>query len=198
MLKTWIASLDPSKGNALLLTTNTEVSIAPKLHRKKDDGPAKSLPKANGSISTKPSINEGLKTSTTPVDTVSEVLRVLPIRLVQDIMLPEPSGSELLALVSPKILAQLNPTCEMNKFYHGGFTKLNAPPDPTSAPSSSSTLPEPAARVLNPGAHEESGVEKETASGVGDIFIGASERIPSGHIAYSVLPEGLKEWDLIR
>ncbi|KAH9485161.1 Peroxisome biosynthesis protein PAS1 [Psilocybe cubensis] len=191
-----VTGLDPIKGNALLLTTNTEVSIAPKLHKKKNDDIVKSFHQPNGIVGSKPVKNEDSRSSTTPLDTVFE-LRVLPIRLVHNVMLPEPSVPELLALVSPKVLNQLNSACELNKFYQGSFTRVNTPPDPTFS-SSPSALPEPVARVLNPGTHEEPGLGNETASDAGDIFIGASEQVPNGHIVFPVLPEGLKEWSLIR
>ncbi|PPQ77199.1 hypothetical protein CVT25_011045 [Psilocybe cyanescens] len=187
-----VTSLDPSRGNALLLTTNTEVSIAPKLHRKKDIVTTNPSLKENGTLSTIHSINDDSKMPTTPVDTDYEVLRVLPFRLVQSTTFPEISGPELLALVSPKTLAQLKPVHATNTFYHGVFTKLIAPSD-LSASSSPSTPPsKPAARVLNPGTHEEPHVEKEATSSIGDLFIGISEQIPCGHIAYYALPEGTR------
>lgn len=195
-----IASLDPPKGNALLLTTNTEVSIAPKLHRKKDIPSSKPLVNGNSAVSTKPAVNGGPKKESSVPNVASETLRVLPARLAQAVNHPEHNGSELLVLVSPKILSKLLPPKfdhTSNTFYQGAFTQLTPPSDPSSSTTPAPPV-EPSVKVLNAGGREDSGEKVQKTSQDGGIFVGASESVPYGHIVFSALPDGLNEWDLLK
>ncbi|KJA20005.1 hypothetical protein HYPSUDRAFT_204070 [Hypholoma sublateritium FD-334 SS-4] len=194
-----VTGLDPAKGNALLLTTNTEVSIAPKLHRNRE-APSTNPPiNGHAAVSPKPTIN-GTATAAAPsatTKTASEILRVIPSRLVSGSTYPEHSGLELLAFVSPRTLDQLEPLLADRTpswFHHAAFKKLAAPHDP-SASSSDVPAPEPTTRVLNAAAREDPVPAKLVP---GDIYIGTSKEIPSGHIVFSALPDGLEEWDLVR
>lgn len=197
-----LASLDPApKTNVLLLTTNTEVSIAPKPHKSKESAPSKPLVNGhqtpNGKI-----VTDDEKASSASQIVASQVLRVLPSRLMPNLKFPEHNGSELLAFVSTRALTQLlgsessDGSPNFDYFYQGNFTRLAPPPDPSS--SSSHPPPEPSTRILNPGAKGESDTSSKVQPGFGDIYIGSSEQIPGGHIVYFALPEGLEEWDLVR
>ena len=194
-----IAGLDPSKGNALLLTTNTEVSIAPKLHRSREAPSDKPLVNGHAAVRASPAIN-GNAAAAAPTPTVkatSEILRVIPSRLVSGLTYPDHTGLELLAFVSPRTLDQLEPLLANRTtawFHHAAFKKLAAPHDP-SAPSTDAPTPEPTTRVLNAAAREEPVPGKLTP---GDIYIGTSKEIPVGHIVFSALPDGVAEWDLVR
>lgn len=201
------ASIDPpSKGNALLLTTNTEVSIAPKLHRSRDK--VSSKPFINGHVTTTASVNANEKPAVdgdvkSPLNSLSEVLRVLPARLVAGFKFFEHDGPELLAAVSSRTMTSLQPTHPksnsqvVGSFYRGTFKILIAPSDPSS--SSLAPAAEPSAKVLNPGTHTNStSALDKTPLNPNDIFIGTAENIPQGHIVFYALPDGLEEWDLVR
>ena len=193
------AGLDPSKGNALLLTTNTEVSIAPKLHRSREASSAKPSVNGHAAVSPSPAINGNAAAAapTPTTKTTSEILRVIPSRLVSGSTYPDYSGLELLAFVSPRTLDQLEPlpaNRTTSWFHHAAFKKLAAPHDP-SAPSTDAPAPEPTTRVLNAAAREEPVPVKSIP---GDIYIGTSKEIPVGHIVFSALPDGAAEWDLVR
>lgn len=130
---------------------------------------------------------------------VSEVLRVLPARLVQNADCPDPNGSELLVFVSPRILSKLLPAkvdYARNTFYAGKFTKLRPPSDPSSS-AEPAPLVEPTAKILNAGTREDS-AQVQKASQDDTIFVGGSEHVPYGHIVFSAFPDGLHEWDLLR
>ncbi|KAF9482195.1 AAA-domain-containing protein [Pholiota conissans] len=203
-----VTNLDPStKGNALLLTTNTEVSIAPKLHKNRDTTTAKPLVNGmNGhaSSSTKPSANGVPKPfpQPTPLPNIAnEILRILPSKVVPSLTLryPDHNGTELLAFISPRTLAKLQTTPSeqtSNWFRHANFKKLSAPNDPSSS-SAPAPTPEPTARVLNSSTREEGDSSSSATSNPGDIYLGVSEDIPYAHIVYSALPDGLVEWDLV-
>ena len=204
MLNELTASLDPPKGNALLLTTNTEVSIAPKLHRNRDTPLSKR--NVNGKVETAlpPVVDDVSKPSSNSLTaaTVSVILRVLPSRLVPSPDFPEHNGVALLAFVHPKTLAQLgfessrvDPAIVL--FSQGTYKMLTSPPNPSSSSAKSPPLAEPPVRVLNsatPGDATSSGV----STGPGELFIGTSDNIPVGHVAFIAMPEGLEEWDLVR
>ncbi|KAF8160874.1 P-loop containing nucleoside triphosphate hydrolase protein [Crassisporium funariophilum] len=199
-----VISLDPtSKNNALLLTTNTEVSIAPKLHR---NGAPSSKPTTNGHVApaTNPALNGAPTSPPASSNKISRVLRVLPRRLLPNLHFPNHTGSELLAYVSPVTFTQLqgedSPGADTldNSFRHSEFKRLTSPTDPAT-PSSSSPPPDPpAARILNPGAPVDADSGVSASSNSQDVFIGTSGGIVAGHIVYMVFPDGIEEWDLVR
>ncbi|KIM45052.1 hypothetical protein M413DRAFT_441700 [Hebeloma cylindrosporum] len=197
-----VTSLDPPKGNALLLTTNTEVSIAPKLHRNRDTP----LPKrsVNGKVepTLSPAVNgvsKPLSNSKTP-ETGSAILRVLPSRLVPYSDFPEHNGVGLLAFLHPKALAQLGSEglradSTIALFSQGTYKRLTSPPNPSSS-ANSPPLAEPSVRVLNSATRGDA-ASTAVSTGPGDLFIGISDNIPLGHLVFIALPEGLEEWDLV-
>ncbi|KDR75275.1 hypothetical protein GALMADRAFT_226942 [Galerina marginata CBS 339.88] len=199
-----VTSLDPpSKGNALLLTTNTEVSIAPKLHKREDSTLPKPLLNDHREPSTIPLVNGVSDAKLTSSKVAFEVLRVLPSRLVPSPRYPEHNGSELLACVSPSTLALLRGSNSpifgytTTSFFQGTFVKLASPPDPSSLSSSSPPPAEPSTRVFSAATRDDPDSNGKKTSNPDDIFIGLLEQIPYGHIVYLALPDGLKEWDLV-
>ncbi|KAF5386195.1 hypothetical protein D9615_002287 [Tricholomella constricta] len=195
-----VVSVDPSsKGNALLLTTNTEVSIAPKLHRSerrseisgsKTKSTAQDVPAATSS---------GGKHSQ---KLASQVLRALPHRISHG-ALPEYSGSELVAYVSLSTFAQLhvagNTKEENNPIlcFKSTFKRLLPPPDPSSSSSGPSPPPAPHTRIIKPGA-----ADKEPPSDTGNsaadvIFVGPLNGLPEGHIVFPAAPGNVEDWDLL-
>ncbi|KAF5321496.1 hypothetical protein D9619_001501 [Psilocybe cf. subviscida] len=200
-----VTNIDPpAKGDAVLITTNTECSIAPKLHKARD-APRNKTNTLNGTASTggKAPTNGVAASSSNavvPASIVNSViLRVLPSRL-----LPSAShnGPELLAFLSPNALSELEgpktQSATPKKFSPATFKKLRPPHDPASS-STPAPPPEASARVLNSSARNESDSKLAPITpGAGDVYVGPSEEVPSGHIVYSALPDGVEEWDLIR
>ncbi|KAF7298025.1 putative peroxisomal biogenesis AAA ATPase pex1 [Mycena chlorophos] len=187
-----VVSLVPeSKGNALLLTTNTEVSISPKLHGKKASTSASAPKPVNGIAHPTPTPAPEPKP---PIST--ERLRVIRPELA-NLPFSEHSGPELLALVPPKTFALLYPDIDATEdAYHRVLIKRLSPPtDPlANTSSSSSSAPAPAPKVLKAGGSSEPAIPDEDPA---EMFVKGAEGVPDGHI---VLPpvKGIDEWDLIR
>ncbi|KAJ3508041.1 hypothetical protein NLJ89_g5972 [Agrocybe chaxingu] len=195
-------SIDPpTKANALLLTTNTEVSIAPKLHQNKPSTSKKALVNGHPTSITKSTLNGVANVSLPPSASKVEVesLRVLPSWLFPS--LPESNGPELLAFVSPKTHAQLRYSAtskgppRSDTFFCGTLKAAPSPVDPSS-PSTPPVL-EPTARILN-AASSATAANGITSTRSGEVYVGISEDVPSGHIVLSALPENIKEWDIVR
>ncbi|KAG5645414.1 hypothetical protein DXG03_006238 [Asterophora parasitica] len=193
-----VVSLDPtSKGHALLLTTNTEVSIAPKLHRS-DRRADTSGPKSKSATQDAPATTPERK----PQKSNSQVLRVLPHR-VSPVAPLEYSGSELVAYVSPSTFKQIHvsrhPTEKAISIrcYESTYKRLSPPPDPSSSASGPSPPPAPATRIIKPGAadKEPSNDAENTSADV--IFVGALHGLPEGHIVFPAVPRNVEDWDLL-
>nr|GAT57894.1 likely peroxisomal biogenesis AAA ATPase pex1 [Mycena chlorophos] len=186
-----VVSLVPeSKGNALLLTTNTEVSISPKLHGKKASTSAPAPKPVNGIAHPTPTPASDPKP---PISTGR--LRVIRPELA-NLPFSEYSGPELLALVPPETFTLLHPDVDATEdTYHRVLVKRLSPPtDPVANTSSSSGAPAPAPKVLKAGGSSEPAISDEDPA---EIFVKGAEGVPDGHI---VLPpvKGIDEWDLIR
>ncbi len=182
-----VASLDPTnKGKALLLTTNTEVSIAPKLHSRKQLKPEK--PSAKSTTD-----DPKGKIQSPPPSVQPHCLRVIPSRI-----LTRPfavyTGSELLGFVSPATFAKLTrsfKSVENDTHVKAHAKRLPPPTDPSSSVTSGAT-PDPVPRVLKPGEKESTTVEP------GTVYLGRSESVPNGHIVLPTTVDDIEEWDLVR
>lgn len=197
-------NIDPqSKNHALLLNTNTEVSIAPKLHKsqpwkeskhgKNDESASARLPNSTEPIS-----------KTEPLTKVNpQILRVIPARFLPA-SLPEYTGLELLAYVCPRTFLKLHPELgaiqdATSIAYHKLVIKRLPPPVDPSAATASDSPSGPTTRVLNPGNAEK---DKQTPDGAGEadagiIHVAILEGVPESHLALPLLAEGLEEWDLV-
>lgn len=194
-----IVSLDPpSKNNALLLTTNTEVSIAPKL---------RSSQQTSSKKSTAP-------TSTTTNDPPkpklpSKTLRVIPPHVLPPQTFPLPTegytSADALAYVSQRTWAGLTNTpyplpqtaASDRQFYKTALAKLKPPPNPVES-DAAAPIPEPVAKILNAGGSEKvdekgDGKKKETS-----VWVGWADGVTESHVAFPVGVEGVGEWDLVR
>lgn len=181
-----VASLDPTnKGKALLLTTNTEVSIAPKLHSRQQLKPEKP--------STKSTTDDPKgKIQSPPPSVQPHCLRVIPSSI-----LTRPfavyTGSELLGFVSPATFAKL--TRSSNSVENDTHVKAHAkrlpPPTDPSFSATSNATPDPVPRVLKPGEKKSITVEP------GTIYLGQSEGVPNGHIVLPTTVDDIEEWDLV-
>ncbi|KAJ2931208.1 hypothetical protein H1R20_g5824, partial [Candolleomyces eurysporus] len=194
-----VTGLGPqTKGNALLLTTNTEVSIAPKLHQNKDA--PRSKPSAQRGEKQAPSTSQA-NPSEAPIQTsgVPRTLRVLPARFFHGVEFPDISGPEILSYVSVQTFQKRVAPDEQNvEFYRCQLRPLSPPADPSS-PSSGPAPPDTAPRSLNLGSGEKADETKQSASqNTRDILAGVHNDIPQHHIVFSALPEGVEEWDLVR
>ncbi|KAF6760183.1 peroxisome biogenesis factor 1 [Ephemerocybe angulata] len=193
-----VTGIDPAKGNALLLTTNTEVSIAPKLHK------STALLSGKDASNSKQRLNKPVPTGSTvserqaPNNSSSKTLRVLPARLVSTVAFPEPSGTEFLSFIAPNTFGDQPPatTGTKIKFRRGQLRRLSPPSDP----SSSEAAPQDTSpKSLNLGSSAgDKAEDKSGSTGGKDILIALHEDIPPHHIILSALPEGVEEWDLVR
>jgi len=193
-------SVRPSaKDDALLLTTNTEVSISPKLHKQQ-------LPlKSNGHSVSAKNPAENIQSTTKPEPTSkpgnSEVLRVLPSRFLQETSTTHLS-SELIAFVSIGTFAKLfGSTSDGGTCFQARFKRMQGPADPTST-QSSETNPNHVAHVFKAGSSakgkESEGIEDSGHLGSGEIYVGCSHNVIDHHIIFSALTEDIEEWDLVR
>lgn len=184
------------------MTTNTEVTIAPKLSRNKQissnqklngtsDSSAANVP-ASGIVSESPEL-------------ASQTLRVLPLRIVPPVLFPKSSGSELLAFVSPNTFSRLYPSRNEDRdswalqFWKTNIKCLTPPVDPSSPTLPTSVSPDLAIRPQNPGGGE-MGFDKINKTGTtnDDVFIGITKQLPANHVVFLNLPDGVEEWDLLR
>ncbi|RXW21326.1 hypothetical protein EST38_g4540 [Candolleomyces aberdarensis] len=195
-----VTGLGPqTKGNALLLTTNTEVSIAPKLHQNKDA--PRSKPSTQRGEKQAPSASQA-KPSEAPIQTsgVPRTLRVLPARFFHGVEFPDISGPEILSYVSAQTFQKRVLPDEQNvEFYRCQLRPLLPPADPSS-PSSGPAPPDTTPRSLNLGSGEKADetTKQSTSQNIRDILAGVHNDIPPHHIVFSALPEGVEEWDLVR
>ncbi|KAJ3727064.1 P-loop containing nucleoside triphosphate hydrolase protein [Lentinula raphanica] len=183
-----IVSLEPSKNNALLLSTDTEVSISPKLH-------------ANRGADVKKSTVNGEATSSDVVvpksmpKNPSQILRVLPATLLPKSYTPH-SGPEVIGYVSASTLARIIPTtpdvAKHTICHKVSVIRLEPPINPEKPPAQTSeSVPE--AKVLNPGSQGKQ--EEETST---SVYIDGTDELINEHIVFPSLPTGVKHWDLIK
>lgn len=206
-----LVSLDPpskNKTNALLLTTNTEVSIAPKLRRGHSPSPDTQSPSKSQSNGLGASSSSAPKSKVKPY-----ILRVLPARVLVSLP-PITNYPEIIAYVSPQTLSQIIQPHSVsdgvdkpnkNKYHRFNMKRLTPPTDPLPLSSTSAPPPTPPTpRILNP--HTNGNVTskpKEQESNGGDIpiYIGILG-IPNSHIVFPSGVEGvgmhLEEWDLVK
>ncbi|KAF9495315.1 AAA-domain-containing protein [Pleurotus eryngii] len=186
-----VVSVDPStKGTAVLLTTNTEVSIAPKLH-KQIDGTARSQVSKDTKTSATPSQPSSAPSKTTKGS--SRITRVLPKRLLPHDAISKIdsySGDLRTAYVSWVTFVRLRT----------GLKRLQPPVDPSSKPSTSSAAPSPPPpTVLTAGGgQEEDKTSHDQAKQEPEVYIAWLSEIPDDHIVFRILEDDIEEWDLTR
>ncbi|GBE85761.1 Peroxisome biosynthesis protein [Sparassis crispa] len=214
-----VVYLEPStSGKALLLTTSTEVSIAPKLRRKAGASGSRGGPTAiNGSSgSTKVNgINGGIN-GVSKLKQGNDVphkdagkkrrqtrtLRVLPQRIFPP---SSPVDSEVaIAYVSRAVLASLDEepqAVKRVKSWRAVVRRVRPPADPTQeqAGHGPSALAAPAPRVLVPNADGVNGRPPSPAQNDEVVVVWSPEvTIPGGHIVFHGIVDGVDDWDLVR
>ncbi|EMD35794.1 hypothetical protein CERSUDRAFT_115742 [Gelatoporia subvermispora B] len=210
-----VVSFEPStKGKATLLTTNTEVSIAPKLRGKSNSRANKPLTNGvassgkvengNGPHESKSSA-EGERQSQAKIKRRSKLLRVLPARLVA-FVIPTTEQDTVTAFVSRDTLCALSEqstaTCSLRSCT-ALVQRLHPPADPTveTSPSSQSSGAVPVPRVLIPNGEQKGTSDtQEDASAKNEVILCWSPdvQVPDGHVVLQAAVDGAEDWDLVR
>lgn len=172
------------EGRGMLLGTDTEVSIAPKLRRTGKPG----------------STSNSLTTSRPKQSLPSQILRVIP----PFVLPPVPPSScshhrlEVLAYVSHRVYTELtrsSSTGTQGYFYRASIKRLKPPSDPLGLGNDSKS---PLPKFLSAGGGENKEAQGED-DGVKWVYIGPMEGIPEKHILF---PGGgiddVQNWDLVR
>ncbi|EGO02902.1 hypothetical protein SERLA73DRAFT_102940 [Serpula lacrymans var. lacrymans S7.3] len=204
-----VVSVDPpSKNNALLLTTNTEVSIAPKSRGSSSRQQKQSA--ANGHA-----LATSNQASTAKNDVLSEetkskfaiqVVRVLPARVLPPLSPPSSSytQSEPLAYVHPRTFATLTnsrfplPADSEDVFHKITYRRLPPPLDPTSSasnPTEPASSPALEPRLLKPG--DKSGSSPVEKVATDTLFVGWSKEVLYRHIVFPGGLQNVNDWDII-
>ncbi|KAG2343853.1 AAA-domain-containing protein [Suillus weaverae] len=211
-----IVSLDTS-ATAALLTTDTEVSIAPKSHRK-----SKTETKTETKTSSPTSLEHGT-VAPTQDSYPSEILRALPARLVN---LPEITAlrdAKMRAYIHPYTLSLLtktqyipfdpNPDPPRSGWWCAHARRLEPPKDPTDIinsgtgnnasikPSAKTEQEDADATILHPGSKRELGAKDDEGSGKDEweVWLGISDRVLETHVMFVGEMKGrVGDWDLVR
>ncbi|KAK7057474.1 putative peroxisomal biogenesis AAA ATPase pex1 [Favolaschia claudopus] len=192
-----VVSIQPEKGKASLLTTNTEVSIAPKLHASAASAKKRQV---NGS-NTLPPPDSSLAASNSQPQSHPQThlrLRVLPPRLL-GLCMPEHNGLQVLAYVSSTTFASLHPSSAIDQeetAYHKTLFKLLPPPlDPSeTSPTPSSPPQPPPTRVLQSGSSSNDAGASEL---IEELYVRPHPNVPDGHVVCCPVG-GITEWDVVR
>ncbi|KAG9310908.1 P-loop containing nucleoside triphosphate hydrolase protein [Chiua virens] len=198
-----VVSLAPSaKDNAALLTTDSEVSIAPKTHARR---------KAVGAVSSSISPDDAAKKDPADPSLPATVLRVLPHRLIDHFSPPHAryKRSETLAYIHPYIFTNLArspyPIKEDMKdlFLRFSYRLLEPPRNPLELRNDANAdaeKPEPATQVLHPGASSDPpAAEKGPSSAPAENFllVGWSDKVLESHVYFPYGLEGAGDWHWI-
>ncbi|KAG6889103.1 hypothetical protein C0995_003672 [Termitomyces sp. Mi166 len=192
-----VVNLDPSsRGSALLLTTNTEVSIAPKLHRanRRADTDAREEKTRSHDI---PAGAE----NQTKLKHISHTLRVLPHGITR-VALPDYPGPELVGYVSPITYQKLcHPTKDEGGdcIYCAKFTfkRLSPPSEPPSSSTSVPPPPPPVPRIIVPTTSGKDSSLIDNVQSEDALFVGPLSGIPDSHIVFPAAPRGVEDWDIV-
>ncbi|KAN0080194.1 P-loop containing nucleoside triphosphate hydrolase protein [Tylopilus felleus] len=197
-----VVSLTPStKGNAALLTTDSEVSIAPKTHARQ---------KAVGGAPASASQDDSLKKDSAKPSLPATVLRVLPTRLIERF---SPSSAryhrqEILAYIHPYTFSNLAqcryPMKEDIKdvFLKFSYRLLDPPENPLDPPrnDADAETKEPVAQVLHPRAKNENPPADQTSSNApaeNFLLVGWSDKVLESHVYFPYGLEGVGHWHWI-
>lgn len=203
LLTTSSVSLTPStRSNAALLTTDSEVSIAPKMHARQ-----KAVGGVPSSISQDATANKDPAKPSLP----ATVLRVLPTRIINRFSPPPASynRTEVLAYIHPYIFANLAQSRYPMKedmgdvFLRFSYRLLDPPEDPLAPRNTNANTEaqEPVAQVLHPGGKSEPPVAEKTPSNVSAekfLIVGWSTKVLESHVYFPYGLEGARDWHWIQ
>jgi peroxin-1 len=177
------------------LTTNTEVSIAPKPHTGPGTKP-KSGSKAAGEASRQTEDPSPPKIAEHS-DSISVVLRVLPHTAYGNIEFPEGGDSEILAYIACNALNSPLVNLETaERFSEALLQRLPPPMDPSSTSKGLESDPQPQSITLTGGKVKSE--EQEGARSGARVYFARREGLAANHVMFSALPEGVEEWDLVK
>ncbi|KIK41964.1 hypothetical protein CY34DRAFT_84427 [Suillus luteus UH-Slu-Lm8-n1] len=208
-----IISLDTSV-TAALLTTDTEVAIAPKSHRRS---------KTETKASSPTSLEHGTVAPTQDKPPYpSEILRALPARLVNIPEITTTRDAKTRAYIHPYTLSLLtgtqyipfdpSPDPPRSGWWCAHARRLEPPKDPTNIinhgtsnnaiirPSAETEREDNDAKILHPGSKSELGARDEgNGKNTWEVWLGISDRVLETHVMFvGELKGGVGDWDLIR
>ncbi|KAM6502170.1 P-loop containing nucleoside triphosphate hydrolase protein [Amanita muscaria] len=177
-----ITNIDPpSKNDALLLTTSTEIAIAPKRHQSSRSGK-----QTDGVAAQAPAQPKQQKHGF--------LLRVIPRKAVAA-PIPDQLGPDITAYVSPRTFAKLCLSNHVNRCITGTLVKLDPPPDPTLPAPNPVEVPE--TRVLHPGGQTTDAQRQDEKQRDKKICISRVKGIVDGQIFVPLPFEDVQEWDIV-
>jgi peroxin-1 len=216
-----LVTLEPiSKGTAQLLTTNTEVSISPKLHPSDSRTTTTSMTEGKSRDKSGAELKDRIAENSTEKHTRTCVLRAVPVhtfarafskRLDPQVavsLLSPYSGPGRIAYVSPRTFTRitlipvpLNAKHDEFKFHECTIRRMQPPIDPTEpseAPPAGSQ-PVPTDRVLRPGAmDDDSDPTTDLATSSEFVYVRWLEGILGGYVLFPSRPDGVDDWDLVQ
>ncbi|KAF8629161.1 hypothetical protein AX17_005746 [Amanita inopinata Kibby_2008] len=174
-----------TKGDIQLLTTDTEVSISPKLHQNQQSVFGKQSTEIAGNK--QPSPNKPAR------EGHSIVLRVIPKRLFP-ILIPDRTGPDIVTYVSPRTFARLVPEYKVERCPMGKLRRLNPPPNPSSsvAPEAATVPP-----TLDSNTQSKEGKGGDEITNAGFVYVSPVNGIVDGHIFIPMPYQSIEEWDLV-
>lgn len=184
-------SLDPSdKGKALLLTTSTEVSIAPKTRAKpqasQNNGAKSPVPKEKGAIPSVPAPSRPKKNT--------QILRSLPIRSVPLLKIFS-SIDDSLAYVSRATFLELTGRVGQVELqtHRAEIKRIRPPVDPSGTPGAPVPAAPSVTKLLNSQTKEEEKPKSDLS-----VLLVTSDQVPDRHILLSNSVDGVEDFDLVR
>ncbi|KAH9895808.1 AAA-domain-containing protein [Cubamyces lactineus] len=201
-----VVSHDPSTGKAMLLTTSTEVSIAPKVRTKTKSTKAASDSKSSVS-STAGNGHQAPALEKPKAPRPSRTLRLLPKRILERTEQQTPrNGSDVpLAYVSYQTLAALavqGSSSSKVSAWRATVRRVPPPTNPDKEAGPASTASQPVTRVLRP--NGEASMPKAAVSSPdstrNEVVVTWSPEVPvpDAHIALQVGCDKAEDWDLVR
>ncbi|TFK45586.1 AAA-domain-containing protein [Heliocybe sulcata] len=200
-----VVSLIPPSRKPALLTSSTQLSIAPK-PRPTSKPPPSTAPPVTTAFASPPSTKPASTPRPKPKTPSSQLqqqpapaLRVLPFRLFP--ALPAPCEQKTVAYMSPWTFARVSgqpwPFQQgadgIIQFFVATYRTGPAPLDPTASSQSQNSPPKE--RVLNPTDSHEKAKEREVARK--EVILAWWNGIPDMHVVFAQEGEGL-EWELVK
>jgi peroxin-1 len=194
--KVTTVSFEPSSAKAVLLTNDTELSVAPKTRRQWDS--EKHI--VNGGNPVMKS-DPAMTSPTTRTPSYTLLLRVLPASMFSD-DLPSPLDFGSVIFVSQWMLsvARLEGSLpsDSKTTLIANVKRLDPPTDPAGAANPSPSDAGPIAKVLNPSGATKGEVVKDELSKVGHVRVVGMDGVPEGQMIIVGGVDGVEDWDVIR
>ncbi|PCH34751.1 AAA-domain-containing protein [Wolfiporia cocos MD-104 SS10] len=199
-----VALNSSASGNALLLAQNTEVSIAPKPHKRGRatlrvaNGHTKQHG-TNGKVDGVNGINQSDEPARISAKKHTRILRVLPHQLF-NAQLSTDESEVPRGYVSNAALAAAHGKLSSPSSWRALVRRLKPPTDPTQEQSSTAAIAPPTPRVLIPNgssAAAKSAMSETAQKGEVVLTYSANVPVPDGHVIFIGAVEGVDDWDLV-